>query len=63
LRAKQTPDNKGKHGDYDYRGHEPGCDTVGEALNWGAAPLRLADHLNNAGQQSLTSDVLGAHYE
>ena len=61
--ADEPPDPERQHGDRDDGGHEVRRDPVGEALDRGSAPLRLAHELDDLGEERVASDALGAHHE
>src|SRR5262249_37611502 len=58
---EQEPDGKCQHSNRDDGWNEVRGDTIGKALNWGAAALRLTDELHDAGEERFTAHELRAH--
>ena len=61
---RRAPDHPGDEGDDrrgDDRGHEPGRDDIGKALDRRTAALRLRNHLDDTRQHRLGADLFGAH--
>ena len=61
LVPDESPPQRGQHRHRHHRGHEPGGDLVGQALDGRAAPLRLPDHANDLRQQRVGADPVRAH--
>ena len=60
-RTSERPDDEGQDRNGDDRRNEIARDTIGEPLDRGARPLRVADHAHNLREQRVAADALGAH--
>ncbi len=60
-RSPDRPGDEGDDRDADHRRDEPSGDGIGKTLDRRPAALRFRDHLHDAGQHRLASDLLGAH--
>src|SRR5216683_2858740 len=63
LRAEHGPDREGDCGRSQYRWDEVRSYPVGQALNGGSTPLRLAYHFYDLGQECGRAHALSLHYE
>ncbi len=63
LRAKHGPDGKGDCGRCQHRWDEVRSYPVGQALNGRSAPLRLAYHFYDLGQECGRANALGFHHQ
>ncbi len=63
LGPDRGPHREGGPGGEHDRGHEPARHAIGEALDRGAAALRLRDERHDAREQRLAAHLLGAHHE
>ena len=63
LRAKHGPDGKGDHCRSQDRWDEVRSYPVGQPLDGGSAPLRLAYHFYDLGQECLGANALCFHYQ
>ena len=60
LRSEHHPRGECEQCNRDHKGHEPGCDLVGQTLDRRAAALRVRHHLHNARQHRIAPNLLGA---
>ncbi len=62
-RSEQQPRGARDRGDGDDHGHQPAGDPIRQRLDRRAAALGARDQVDDAGEQGVSTDPLGAHHE